>query len=242
MFAVLRKEINSFLNSMIAYIVIGVFLLATGLFMWVFPDSSVLDYGYADMYTLFNIAPWMFLFLIPAITMRTFAEEKKSGTIELLLTKPITDFDLILGKFLACLSLAVLALLPTLIYYYSVYTLGNPVGNIDSAAVAGSYLGMFFLAGIFTAIGVFASALTENQIVAFIVAVFFCFLVYAGFDSLATIDVWGTTSYLISQLGVSFHYNTLSKGLIDSRDVLYFVSVAALFLLATKLIMESWKW
>src|SRR5207237_1271781 len=144
MFAVLRKEINSFLNSMIAYIVIGVFLLATGLFMWVFPDSSVLDYGYADMYTLFNIALWMFLFLIQAITIRTLAEEKKSGTIELLLTKPITDFDIILGKFLACLSLAILALLPTLIYYYSVYTLGNPVGNIDSAAVAGSYLGMLF--------------------------------------------------------------------------------------------------
>ncbi|MDQ4138891.1 MAG: gliding motility-associated ABC transporter permease subunit GldF [Bacteroidota bacterium] len=242
MFAVLRKEINSFLNSMIAYIVIGVFLLATGLFMWVFPDSSVLDYGYADMYTLFNIAPWMFLFLIPAITMRTFAEEKKSGTIELLLTKPITDFEIILGKFLACLSLAVLALLPTLIYYYSVYTLGNPAGNIDSAAVAGSYLGMLFLAAIFTAIGVFASALTENQIVAFIVAVFFCFLVYTGFDYLAAIDVWGTTSYLISQLGISFHYNALSKGLIDSRDVLYFVSVAALFILATKLKMESRKW
>ncbi|PSR52428.1 gliding motility-associated ABC transporter permease subunit GldF [Adhaeribacter arboris] len=242
MFAVLRKEINSFLNSMIAYMVIGVFLLATGLFMWVFPDSSVLDYGYADMSTLFNIAPWMFLFLIPAITMRTFAEEKKSGTIELLLTKPITDLDIILGKFLACLGLAVLALLPTLIYYYSVHTLGNPAGNIDSAAVAGSYLGMIFLAGIFTAIGVFASALTENQIVAFIVAVFFCFLVYAGFDSLAAIDMWGTTSYLISQLGISFHYNALSKGLIDSRDVLYFVSVAALFLLATKLIMESRKW
>ncbi|RDC61989.1 gliding motility-associated ABC transporter permease subunit GldF [Adhaeribacter pallidiroseus] len=242
MFAILRKEINSFLNSMIAYIVIGVFLLTTGLFTWVFPESSVLDYGYADLLTLFNIAPWLFLFLIPAITMRTFAEEKKSGTIELLLTKPITDLELITGKFLACLSLVILALLPTLIYYYSVYTLGNPVGNLDSAAVAGSYLGMVFLAGIFTAIGIFASALTENQIVAFIIAVFFCFLLYSGFDSLAAIDVWGTTSYLISQLGVSFHYSALSKGLIDSRDVLYFASVAALFLLATKLVMESRKW
>ncbi|QNF34170.1 gliding motility-associated ABC transporter permease subunit GldF [Adhaeribacter swui] len=242
MFAILRKEINSFLNSMIAYIVIGVFLLTTGLFMWVFPDSSVLDYGYADMLTLFNIAPWVFLFLIPAITMRTFAEERKSGTIELLLTKPITDLELITGKFLACLCLAVLALLPTLIYYYSVYTLGSPAGNLDSAAVAGSYLGMVFLAGIFTAIGIFASALTENQIVAFIIAVFFCFLLYSGFDSLAAIDVWGTASYVISQLGVSFHYSALSKGLIDSRDVLYFVSVAVLFLLATKLVMESRKW
>ena len=242
MFAVLRKEINTFLNSMIAYIVIGVFLITTGLFMWVFPDSSVLDYGYADLLTLFNIAPWLFLFLIPAITMRTFAEEKKSGTMELLLTKPITDLELITGKFLACLSLAILALVPTLMYYYSVYSLGNPVGNLDSAAVAGSSLGMVFPASIFTAIGIFASALTENQIVAFIIAVFFCFLLYSGFDSLAAIDVWGTTSYLISQLGVSFHYSALSKGLIDSRDVLYFVSVAALFLLATKLVMASRKW
>lgn len=242
MLAVLRKEIHSFLNSIIAYLVIGVFLIATGLFMWVFPDSNVLDYGYADMQTLFNIAPWVFLFLIPAITMRTFAEEKKSGTMELLLTKPITDLQLILGKYLACLSLAVLALLPTLLYYFSVYRLGNPVGNIDSAAVTGSYLGMLFLAGIFTAIGIFASAITENQIVAFIVAVFFCFLLYSGFDSLAAIDVWGTTSYVISQMGVSFHYSALSKGLIDSRDVLYFVSVATLFILATKLVMESRKW
>ena len=242
MLAVLSKEIHSFLNSMIAYLVIGVFLVATGLFMWVLPESSVLDYGYADMQTLFSIAPWMFLFLIPAITMRTFAEEKKSGTIELLLTKPITDLQLIIGKYLACLSLTLLALLPTLVYYFSVYRLGNPVGNIDSAAVTGSYLGMLFLAGIFTAIGIFASAITENQIVAFIVAVFFCFLIYAGFDYLAAIDVWGTTSYIISQLGVSFHYSALSKGLVDSRDVLYFVSIAALFLLATKLVMESRKW
>lgn len=242
MLAVLRKEIHSFLNSTVAYLVIGVFLIATGLFTWVFPDSSILDYGYADLQTLFNIAPWIFLFLIPAITMRTFAEEKKSGTIELLLTKPLTDLQLIAGKYLACLSLSVLALLPTLLYYVSVYRLGNPVGNIDSAAVAGSYIGMLFLAGIFTAIGIFASAITENQIVAFIVAVFLCFLLYSGFDSLAGIDVWGTTSYIISQLGVSFHYSALSKGLIDSRDVLYFMSVAALFLLATKLVMESRKW
>jgi ABC-2 type transport system permease protein len=242
MFAVLRKEINSFLNSMIAYLVIGVFLITTGLFTWVFPDSNVLDYGYADLQTFFSLAPWVFLFLIPAITMRTFAEEKKGGTIELLLTKPISDLQLILGKYFACLGLALLALLPTLVYYYSVYQLGNPAGNIDSASVAGSYLGMIFLAAIFTAMGIFASALTENQIVAFIIAVFFCFLIYSGFDFIAAIDVWGTTSYLISQLGTSYHYSALSKGLIDSRDVLYFFSVSVIFLLATKLVMESRKW
>ncbi|CAA9250258.1 MAG: Gliding motility-associated ABC transporter permease protein GldF [uncultured Adhaeribacter sp.] len=242
MFAVLRKEISSFLDSIIAYLVIGVFLVTTGLFTWVFPDSNVLDYGYADLQTFFSLAPWVFLFLIPAITMRTFAEEKKGGTIELLLTKPISDLQLILGKYFACLALALLALLPTLVYYYSINSLGNPAGNIDSAAVAGSYLGLVFLAGIFTAMGIFASALTENQIVAFIIAVFFCFLIFTGFDSIAAIDVWGATSYLISQLGISYHYNSLSKGLIDSRDVLYFVSVSVMFLLATKLVMESRKW
>jgi ABC-2 type transport system permease protein len=242
MFAILQKEINSFLNSVIAYMVIGVFLVATGLFMWVFPETSVLEYGYADMQTLFAMAPWLFLFLIPAITMRSFSEEKKAGTMELLLTRPLTDLQLIMGKYLACLFLAVMALLPTLLYYYSVYALGNPPGNIDSAAVAGSYLGMVFLAAIFTAIGIFASAITDNQIVSFIVAVFGCFLIYAGFDYIASVDAWGDAAYLISYLGISFHYEALSKGLIDSRDILYFLSVILVMILGTKLVLESRKW
>lgn len=242
MLAILRKEINSFLNSMIAYIVIGVFLVAIGLFTWVFPETSVLEYGYADLQTLFNMAPWVFLFLIPAITMRTFSEEKKGGTLELLLTKSITDLQLILGKYLACLFLALLALVPTLIYYYSIYSLGNPEGNIDSAAVAGSYFGLIFLAAIFTAIGIFASAITENQIISFIVAVFLCFLIFTGFDYIASINAWGILSYVISSLGISFHYDALSKGLIDSRNILYFLSVIALLILGTKLVLESRKW
>jgi ABC-2 type transport system permease protein len=242
MFAILQKEINSFLNSMIAYIVIGVFLVAIGLFMWVFPETSVLEYGYADMQTLFSMAPWVFLFLIPAITMRSFSEEKKGGTLELLLTKPITDLQLILGKYFACLLLVILALIPTLLYYYSVYSLGNPVGNIDSAAVTGSYIGLVFLAAIFTAIGVFASSITENQIISFILAVFLCFLVYTGFDYIASLDLGGNISYIISSLGIAFHYNALSKGLIDSRDILYFLSVIVLLLLGTKLVLESRKW
>ena len=242
MFAILQKEINSFLNSMIAYIVIGVFLVAIGLFMWVFPETSVLEYGYADMQTLFSMAPWVFLFLIPAITMRSFAEEKKAGTLELLLTKPITDLQLILGKYFACLLLVIFSLVPTLLYYYSVYSLGNPVGNIDSAAVTGSYIGLIFLAAIFTAIGVFASAVTENQIVSFILAVFLSFLIYIGFDYIASVEMAGDTQYIISSLGISFHYNALSKGLIDSRDILYFLSVIVLLLLGTKLVLESRKW
>lgn len=242
MLAILKKEFNGFLNSLIAYIVITVFLVAIGMFMWVFPESSVLEYGFADMQTLFNMAPWVFLFLIPAITMRTFAEEKREGTIELLLTKPITDLQLILGKYFAALLLALFALLPTLLYYYSVYKLGNPVGNVDSAAVVGSYLGLIFLAGVFCAIGVFASAISDNQIISFVIAVFLCFIVYTGFDSIASVPLFGTFDYAISQLGISYHYEAISKGLVDSRDVLYFLSVIAIMILATKLVLRSRKW
>ena len=242
MFAILKKEFNGFLNSLIAYIVITVFLVAIGMFMWVFPESNVLDYGFADMQTLFNMAPWLFLFLIPAITMRTFAEEKREGTIELLLTKPITDLQLILGKYFAALLLALFALIPTLIYYYTVYELGNPQGNVDSAAVIGSYLGLVFLAAVFTAIGVFASSVSDNQIISFVIAIFLCYIFYTGFELIASIPVWGSYSYVISQLGIAYHYSAISKGLIDSRDVLYFLSVIAIMVLSTKLVLSSRKW
>lgn len=241
MFAVLRKEFNAFLNSPVAYVVLGVFLVATGLFVWVFPDSSVLDYGFADLQTLFNLAPWIFLFLIPALTMRSFAEEKKAGTIELLLTRPLTDGQLVGGKYLACLLLALLALVPTLLYYYSVVKLGAPEGNIDSAAFAGSLIGLALLAAVFAAIGVLASALTRDQIIAFLVAVVGCFLVYSGFDSLASLFEGGP-AYYISQLGIAAHYRDLSKGLVDSRDLLYFFSVVAAMLLATRLVLRSRNW
>ncbi|WP_400191330.1 gliding motility-associated ABC transporter permease subunit GldF [Hymenobacter sp. B81] len=241
MFAVLRKEFNAFLNSPVAYVVLGVFLVATGLFVWVFPDSSVLDYGFADLQTLFNLAPWIFLFLIPALTMRSFAEEKKAGTIELLLTRPLTDGQLVGGKYLACLLLALLALVPTLLYYYSVYQLGSPQGNIDSAAFAGSLIGLGLLAAVFAAIGVLASALTRDQIIAFLLAVVGCFLVYSGFDSLASLFD-GAPAYYIGQLGIAAHYRDLSKGLVDSRDLLYFLSVVAAMLLATRLVLQSRNW
>ena len=241
MYSILRKEFNAFLSSPVAYVVLGVFLVATGLFVWVFPDSSVLDYGFADLQTLFNTAPWIFLFLIPAITMRTFAEEKKAGTIELLLTRPLTDGQIIGGKYLACLLLALLALLPTLLYYYSVYRLGSPEGNIDSAATVGSYLGLGLLAAVFAAIGIFASAITRDQIVAFLVAVVGCFLVYTGFDSLASVFE-GNAAYYIGQLGIAAHYRDLSKGLVDSRDLLYFLSLIVGLLWATRLVLRSRNW
>ena len=236
------KEINGFLNSLIAYIVLSVFLLGVGLLVWVFPESSVLDYGYADLETLFSFAPYVLLFLIPAITMRTFAEEKKGGTMELLFTRPLTDWQIILGKYFSSIFLLLLALLPTLLYYYSIYELGNPEGNIDTAAVAGSYIGLFLLGAVFAAIGVFASSITENQIVAFLLALFLCFLLYTGFSSLAAINVWGTWSYIIQQLGILHHYNALSRGLIDSRNLLYFLSMIILMLSLTKLVLSSRKW
>jgi ABC-2 type transport system permease protein len=241
MLTILRKEFNAFLNSPVAYVVLGVFLIATGLFVWVFPDSSVLDYGYADLQTLFNLAPWIFLFLIPAITMRTFAEEKKAGTIELLLTRPLTDGQIIGGKYLACFLLALVALVPTLLYYFSVYKLGSPEGNIDSAATVGSYLGLALLAAVFAAIGILASALTRDQIIAFLVAVVGCFLIYSGFDSLASV-LQGSSAYYVSQLGIAAHYRDLSKGLIDSRDLVYFFSVVAVALQATRLVLRSRNW
>ena len=242
MLSIFRKEINSFLSSLIAYIVVGLFLTAMGLFMWVFPETNVLDYGFADMQTLFSMAPFVFMFLIPAITMRTFAEEKKDGTIELLLTRPVTDWDIILGKYFSSLLLVLFSLIPTLIYYYSIVKLGNPVGNIDSAGVTGSYIGLVLLGAVFTSIGILSSALSVNQIVSFIIAVFLCFIVYSGFQSLASINVWGELSNLIDQLGIAYHYNALSKGLIDSRDVLYFVSVIVFMLLSTNLVLDSRKW
>ncbi len=242
MIRVLIKEINSFLNSLIAYIVIGVFLTAIGLLMWVFPETNVLDYGYADMDTLFSFGPYVFLFLIPAITMRLFAEEKKTGTLELLFTRPLSDWQIILGKYFAGFLLVVFSLVPTIIYYFSIYKLGQPEGNIDTAGVIGSYIGLFLLGGVFTAIGIFSSSITENQIVAFILAVFLCFFFYTGFSSLANIDVWGNASIYLEQLGISYHYTSLSRGLIDLRDVAYFISVIAFMLLLTNLKLGSRKW
>ncbi len=219
----------------------AVFLTGIGLFIWVFPETNVLEYGFADLSTLFFLAPYVYIFLIPAVTMRTFAEEKKGGTMELLLTRPLTDWDIILGKYFASLLLIIFTLIPTLIYYMSIYNLGNPAGNVDSAGVFGSYIGLILLGAVFTSIGIFASSISENQIISFIVAAFLCFILYAGFTSLSSINVWGEGAYIISQLGIDYHYNALSKGLIDSRNVIYFISLIAIMLMATRLVLGSRK-
>lgn len=239
---ILVKEFRSFLNSLIAYMVMAVFLTAMGLLTWVFPDTSVLDYGFADMGTLFSLAPYVFIFLIPAITMRSFAEERKSGTLELLLTKPLSDWDIVLGKFFACFFLVIVAILPTLIYYFSIRQLGNPVGNIDTSGVMGSYIGLLLLSAIFCSIGLLASSITPNQIVAFILAAFLCFIIFTGFHSVSSLPVLSSVAVGVKQLGILYHYETLSKGLIDSRDVIYFVSITSLMLLFTKTILSARTW
>jgi ABC-2 type transport system permease protein len=242
MIQVLSKEFTSFLNSLIAYVVIGVFLTGIGLLMWVFPGTSVLDYGYADMETLFSLGPYVFIFLIPAITMRSFAEEAKAGTMELLLTKPLSDWDIILGKFFACFFLMIISLVPTIIYYFSVYALGNPVGNIDTPGVIGSYTGLVLLGAVFCAIGIFSSSITPNQIVSFILAAFLCYILFAGFESFALLNAWSEHALFIKQLGLLHHYEALSKGLIDSRDLVYFGSVMALMLLFTRIVLGARSW
>lgn len=242
MLTVFRREINSFLSSLIAYIVIVVFLLVTGLFMWVFPDYSLLAYGYATLDQLFIIGPWIFMFLIPAITMRFFSEERRTGTLELLFTKPVTDLQIIAGKYLAAFVLVVFSVLPTLVYFLSIYLLAEPVGNVDSAGIVGSYIGLLLLGGTFVAIGLFASSLTDNQIVAFILGLFLCFFFYAAFDSLSLLNLPNKTLLIIEQLGMSAHFVALSKGVLDTRDLLYFFSLSAFFLALTKTVLEARKW
>lgn len=237
------KEINAFFSSLIGYIVIGVFLVVLGLVMFVFPDSSLLDFNYATLDQLFQVAPMIFLFLIPAITMRSLAEEQQTGTIELLVTRPLSDLALVSGKLLASLTLVVFALLPTLLYYYTVYQLGSPKGNLDSGAIAGSYIGLVFLAAVFVSIGIFASSLASNQIVAFVLATFLCFLFYYGFDYFSRLPVFvGKIDDLVQMAGIDYHYESISRGLIDSRDIVYFLSLIALFVALTLVSLGRRKW
>jgi ABC-2 type transport system permease protein len=219
-----------------------VFLIAIGLFMWVLPDYNVLNLGYANLDTLFDMAPWVFIFLISAITMRSFSEEKKTGTIEILTTKPISDLQIILGKYFASVVLVLFVLLPTLLYYYTIYQMGAPKGNLDSGAILGSYIGLFFLASAFAAIGIFSSAVSDNQIVSFILSMFLCYCFYNVFDLFADFKLLGSYDSIVASLGINSHYQSISRGVIDSRDVLYFVSLILAFVWATKMVFGSRKW
>lgn len=237
------KEINSFLTSLIGYIVILVFLLINSLFLWVFPtEFNIPEFGYASLESLFLMAPFVFLFLIPAITMRMFSEEKKSGTMEILFTQPLTDLQIIMAKYLAGLSLVVISLIPTLVFLISVYIYGMPPGNIDMGGTWGSYIGLFFLGAAFVSIGLFASSITDNQIVAFIFAIVITAFTYIGFEIIYSLDLFGPIDLLIKSLGISAHYASMSRGVIDTRDLVYFISFISIFILLTKISIESRKW
>lgn len=242
MISIFNKEISGFFSSMVAYVIMAVFLLVTGLFLWVFPDSSILDYGYAGLDSFFNISPYLFMFLIPAITMRSLAEEQKDGTFELLATRPLSDWDIVFAKFLASLAIVVLTLMPTIIYYITVYQLGITKGNIDTGAVIGSYLGLIFLGAAFTAIGIFSSSVSKNQIIAFTFAVFLSFFAFSGFDSVSSLLSLQSIAGFLTGLGISEHYQSISRGVLDTRDLIYFLSFTALFLLITKTILGGRKW
>ncbi len=242
MLSIFKKEISSFFSSLIGYIVIGVFLIVIGLITWVFPDTSILTYNYAGLDPLFSFAPLVFLFLIPAITMRSFSEEFQHGTMEFLSTKPITDVQLLGGKFLANFCLVMLALIPTFIYYFSVYQLGSPKGNLDSGGILGSYIGLSLLSAAFVSIGIFASTLTRNQVVAFVLAVLCCVMMYSLFSILSELPIFvGSWDEMISKVGMSYHYKSLSRGLLDTRDIIYFLTVIFFFLYLTKYSLSIYR-
>ena len=241
MLAILKKEINSFFASPIGYLVIAVFLLLNGLFLWLFKgEFNILDSGFADLSAFFLLAPWILIFLIPAVTMRSFSDEKKQGTLELLLTKPISNLQIVLGKYFGSFILIIIALIPTLLYVFTVNKLGNPEGNLDMGSTLGSYFGLLFLVAAYTAIGIFSSTLSDNQIVAFIIAVFICFFFYFGFEGLSNYNLFGDTFY-IEKLGMESHFKSMSRGVLDTRDIIYFISITILFIILTKLNIQNSK-
>ena len=243
MFALYKKELSGFLSSLSGYVVIIVFTTLNGLFLWLVPgELNLLEGGYATLSPLFQVSPWMFLFLIPAITMRMISEERKTSTLDVLLTQPRTQLELILAKYFASLSLAVIALIPTVIYLISIGMLGSPAFNLDMGSILGSYIGLLFLAACYTSVGIFASSLSENTIVAFIIAVLLCFIIYSGFDYASRMFESGATGELILNLGIDAHYQSISRGVIDSRDIIYFLSVISIFITGTSLKIKSILW
>ena len=242
MWSIFIKEINIFFSSLIGYIAIGVFLVANGLIVWILPDSNVFDFGYATLQELFNIAPWVFMFLIPALTMRFFAEEHQTGTLEFLATKPVSDYQIITGKYLAGVVLVVFSILPTLLYFFTIHELAQPRGNIDFGGTWGSYLGLLFLGSTYVSIGLFASALTNNQIISFILGMFTCFLFYILIDWFRDFTIMSPVDPFLEHISIQSHYQSISRGVLDTRDVVYFASFNILFLALTKTIIESRKW
>lgn len=243
MFAIFKKEINGFFSSLTGYIVIIVFLLFNSLFMWVFPGEwNILDSGYAGLDTLFFVSPWVFMFLVPAVTMRMIAEEKRIGTIELIYSRPISERELIYGKYFASVFLVLLALLPGVIYYFSVYSLGDTPGNLDKGGTMGSFIGLFFLASVYASAGIFASSISDNQVIAFILAVLICFFLFMGFDSVAYLPGLKKLDEFVIRLGINEHYKSISRGVVDIKDIVYFIAVIVFFNESTRFYLMSRRW
>lgn len=241
--ALLIKELSSFFASITGYLVIIIFLIVIGLFTWVFPGQfNLLDMGYANLDSLFILSPWIFLFLVPAVTMRLFSEERKAGTLDMLFSRPISDLTIVLAKFTTGLLLVLLALLPTFIYYITINNYGNPIGNLDSGAIMGSYIGLFFLAAIYVSIGLYASSLTDNQVIAFLLSAVISFVFFFGFDAIGSLPIFNNYASIVFNIGISEHYKSISRGVIDTRDIFYFLSIISLFILLTKTKLSSRKW
>ncbi|MDR3328708.1 MAG: gliding motility-associated ABC transporter permease subunit GldF [Prevotellaceae bacterium] len=243
MFFIFKKELVAFFSSLTGYIAVGVFLLLCSWFLWLSPNEfNVLNAGYANIDGLFFVAPWAFLFLAPAITMRSFAEERKTGTIEMLLTHPLSDLQLIGGKLVAAVVVSAIALLPTLLYVYTVAALGNPVGNVDSGATWGALIGLVLLAASYTAVGIFASSLTDSQIASFLIAAAMCFFLYVGFDGLAALPYLKNINSAVAALGINQHYLSISRGVVELHDMAYFAGLTAIFVAAAQLRLRARMW
>lgn len=243
MFILYKKEIAAFLNTLTGYVVIWTFLIISGLFLWVFPtEYNILDFGYSNLDSFFILAPFVFLFLIPAISMRMFSEEKKTGTIELLYTRPLSDWQIIGAKYFAGLTLVIIAIIPSIIYVFTVYYFSFPLGNLDLGIVLGSYFGLLFLAASFVAIGLFSSAITDNQIVAFVLGISLSAFSYLGFEIIYSLNIFGNFDLFVQNLGGQAHYTSIRRGVIDLRDLIYFISLSALFLLLTHTLLSRRKW
>ena len=232
MLSICRKELNQFFSNLTGYIAIILFLIVSGVFLFLLKDSSIFEFGYATLDQFFDLAPWILMFLIPAITMRSLADEFKSGTFEILQTKPLTPWQIVLGKYLAVLIVVIFVIVPTLIYIFTISSLSS--AGIDSGGITGSYIGLFFLAAVFAAISLCCSSFTSNSVAAFLFSVFACLLLYFGFGALSKLPVLqGSIDYYLEMLGIDFHYQSISRGVIDSRDIIYFLSVILLFLFIT---------
>ena len=234
MISIAKKEWHQFFSSLAGYITLVLFLLINALYLFILKDSNIFDFGYATLINFFELAPWIFIFLIPALSMRSFADEFRSGTFETLQTRPLTSWQIVGGKFLAIVVVILFALLPTLLYVFTIHSL-SASGGIDSGGIIGAYIGLFLLASVFAAISIWCSSLTSNAVIAFLLSAFACLVLYFGFSAISTLPVFsGNADYYIEMLGIDFHYESISRGVLDTRDVIYFFSVIFLFLFATQ--------